>query len=96
MKKKYELLAFEVFKKLNKFGKKVLSFGSSLDWNSAPQTIFIGYGMTRGQGFMELKYFIVPHVTLGIQIQGEHYRMVFEDNQCKVAESLKEKLTDGL
>ncbi len=96
LKKKYELLAFEVFKKLEDLGKKVAAFGSPLNWNAEPQTIFIGYGMTRGQGFMDLKYFVAPQLSLGIQIQGDHYRMVVEDSNGIVAKNLKEKLNDGL
>ena len=51
--------------------------------------------MTRGQGFMDLKYLISSDVALGIQIQGDNYRMVVEDTNGSVANNIKEKLDSG-
>lgn len=93
LKKKYELLAYEVYKELKNRGKYLTPFSAHLDWkNAKPNTIYMNYGMTRSQGIMDLKYFISKDVLLGIQIQGEHYRMVVEDNDNITADKLKDKL----
>jgi hypothetical protein len=38
---------------------------------------------------------ISSNLALGIQIQGDNYRMVVEDNNGKVANNIKEKLDSG-
>jgi hypothetical protein len=95
LKKKYELISFKIYNKLKEKGKRLIDFGSPLDWKSENSTIFIGHGMTRGQGFMDLKYLISSDVALGIQIQGDNYRMVVEDTNGSVANNFKEKLDSG-
>lgn len=93
IKKKYELLAYKVYKELQNRDKNLTPFSSPLDWkNAKPNTIYMNYGMTRSQGLMDLKYFLSDEVLLGIQIQGEHYRMVVEDNDNITADKLKDKL----
>ncbi len=93
LKKKYEVLAYKVFKELKNRGKNLTPFSAPLDWKSAkPKTIYVNYGMTRSQGLMDLKYFISKKVLLGIQIQGDQYRMVVEDNDNRTANKLKDKL----
>ncbi len=96
LKKKYELIAFELFNKLKAKDKSLFDFGSPFAWESKNSTIFIGHGMTRAQGFIDLKYLISSNLALGIQIQGDNYRMVVEDANGKVAKNIKEKLDSGL
>jgi hypothetical protein len=96
LKKKYELLAFEIYKKLNKRGKNLTDFSLPLNWNNETPIIFMGYGMTRSLGLMDLKYLISPNIALGIQIQGEHYRMVVEDTTGKIAKKIKNELENNL
>ena len=48
--------------------------------------------MTNGAGLMDIKYLVAKNLTLGIQIQGEHYRMVVEDNNEQIAHRIKEEL----
>jgi hypothetical protein len=96
LKKKYELLAFEIYKKLNKRGKNLTDFSLPLNWNNETPIIFMGYGMTRSLGLMDLKYLISPNIALGIQIQGEHYRMVVEDTTGKIAKKIKNELEKNL
>jgi hypothetical protein len=96
LKKKYELISFKVYNSLKKKGKRLIDFGSTFKWNSEQSTIFIGNGMTRGQGFMDLKFLVSSDVALGIQIQGDNYRMVVEDTNGKIAKNIKEKLDSGL
>lgn len=92
LKKKYEVLAFEIYKKLNERGKNLTDFSLPLNWDNKTPIIFIGYGMTRSLGLMDLKYLISPNIALGIQIQGEHYRMVVEDTNGTIAKEIKEEL----
>ncbi len=93
LKRKYELLAYKVYKELKSRGKNMTPFSAPLDWkNAREKTIYMNYGMTRSQGLMDLKYFISKKVLLGIQIQGDQYRMVIEDNDNKTANKLKDKL----
>lgn len=96
LKKKYELLSFEVYKRLNKSKKNLTDFSSPLTWSNKSPIIFIGYGMTRSLGLIDLKYLISPNIALGIQIQGEHYRMVVEDTTGKIAKKIKNKLENSL
>lgn len=97
LKKKYALLAYEVYKAL-----KILEEGKELEteltelsqpwnWSNETPVIYMGYGMTRSLGLMELKYLVAKNVELGIQIQGEHYRMVFEVKNADVKNDKKMK-----
>ncbi len=79
LKKMYERMAYALYQCLEKdetYKTKLISFGEGMSWTDG--TIFVGYGMTRGQGLLDLKYIICNNVALGIQIQGEAYRMVLE------------------
>jgi hypothetical protein len=95
LKKKYEMLAYEVFKKVKSLGKQVMDFGQHLKWEDNPAKIYIGFGMTNAQGLMDLKYRVTRDLVLGIQVQGEHYRMFVEDSNGKIAFRIKEKLENG-
>ena len=94
LKKKYEFLAFEVYKRLKNKGvrHRLISFGTPLDWESDSPIIYFSSGMTNTQGLMDLKYLISERVALGIQIQGDQYRMVVEDRNEVTANSIKEIL----
>ncbi len=43
--------------------------------------IFVSSGMTRGSGLTDIKYIVKKNLVIGIQIQGEQYRMVLEGDQ---------------
>lgn len=94
LKKKYEFLAFETYKRLRDrvVKHKLVSFGTPLDWESDAPIIYLSHGMTNTQGLMDLKYLISERVALGIQIQGDQYRMVVEDRNEVTANSTKEIL----
>lgn len=97
-KKKYELFAFEVYRKLkesNNYIAKLVEFGEELNWESQTPLIYTGFGMTNGAGLMDIKYLVAKNLTLGIQIQGEHYRMVVEDNNEQIARRIKEELDNN-
>lgn len=96
LKKKYELIAYEVYKRLRKLGKNVIDFSLPPNWDNETPIIFMGYGMTRSLGLMDLKYLILPNIALGIQIQGEHYRMVVEDTTRTIAKNIITKLDENL
>lgn len=96
LKKKYELIAHEVFKRLKDKGKNLTGFNQPLNWENETPIIFMGSGMTRSLGLMDLKYLISKNVILGIQIQGEHYRMVVEDRDGKTAKDIKYELANDL
>ena len=97
LKKKYELFAFRVYKEIKKENSDVLEFNHPLDWKCDKQEIFIGYNMTRGMGLMDVKYKLLKNLVLGIQIQGDHYRMFVEDKNSKddtLCENAKKLLDD--
>ncbi len=99
LKRKYELLAFKIYSKLKENNKPLLAFNEKLDWNSfnVKQRVFVGFGMTRSLGLFDMKYRINNNLILGVQIQGEHFRLFIEDNSGEQAEKIKEKLlNDGL
>ena len=80
LKRKYELLAFQVSNKIKETKEDSIFFGSLSNWEKQKdKPIYIGHGMTRGLGLMDIKYKISTNVSLGIQIQGDHYRMVVEN-----------------
>jgi hypothetical protein len=95
LKKKYELLSYTIYKKLKESGRNLTEFSQTLNWENESSLIFMGYGMTRSLGLMDLKYLVSKNIILGIQIQGEHYRMVVEDNNSIIAHKIKEKLLDN-
>ncbi len=85
LKKKYEIFANKIFESLNS---KNVVFGKKHNWKSK-RTIFVNYGMTRALGLTDIKYIISNDVLLGIQIQGEHFRLAIEDNNGKTADNIK-------
>jgi len=92
LKKKYEFLAYEVYKRVTKLSDNVNGFSQPLKWDSNPSLIYTAFGMTNAQGLMDIKYVISKNVALGIQIQGPHYRMFIEDSNGKIAHKNKEEL----
>lgn len=96
LKRKYELLAFQVSNKIKETKEVSIFYGSLSNWEKQKdKPIYIGHGMTRGLGLMDIKYKISTNVSLGIQIQGDHYRMVVENtvDLAGIAEKiLEEKL----
>lgn len=95
LKKKYELLSYEVYKRLKDSGRNIINFSERLNWSNKEPVVFMGYGMTRGVALMDLKYLIAKKLVLGIQIQGEHYRMVVESKDSKkTAKRIKDELLD--
>ncbi len=99
LKKKYELLAYKVYERLKEQedskNYNLIEFGEPLNWKSEKPELFLGSGMTNSQGLMDLKYLISKDIALGIQIQGESYRMVVEDRTNKDADELKGKLLEN-
>lgn len=94
LKRKYELLAFQVSNKIKETKEDSIFYGSLSNWEKQKdKPIYIGHGMTRGLGLMDIKYKISTNVSLGIQIQGEHYRMVVE-NTADLA-GIAEKILKG-
>ena len=96
LKKKYEILAYLVYRKLKDSYKFLLGFGEPLNWESEDYEIFTGYGMSRSLGLMDVKYKLSKNLVLGIQLQGEHYRMFVEDNNSQIAKKIKEQLDKKL
>ncbi len=53
-------------------------------WNAQPGQVLVDSGMTRGVGLFDLKYFLMNKdrfgqpVILGVQVQGDHFRLVLE------------------
>lgn len=93
LKKKYELLSQLIHLKLNEVvGQDLMEFGERVNWNSDKPSVYVTSGMTRSLGLSDIKYLVSPNLVLGIQIQGEHYRVIVEDNNSEIAQNIKEIL----
>ena len=85
LKKKYENIAYELYKKLRKrkneikVSLEIRSFGDKINWESTIREIYISSGMTNSAGLIDVKYTICKGLSLGIQIQENNYRLVIED-----------------
>ncbi len=91
LKKMYERFAFHIYKSLNhNFKSAELHYEKPLIWKNVENNIYINHGMTRATGLVDIKYMILNGLALGIQIQGEHCRMVIECSKEK--SELKENL----
>lgn len=80
LKKKYAGMAGFVWHAAQQAGFLMAPARSKIDWDLPERTVFVNSGMTRATGFLDIKYVIRPQLSIGIQIQGEQYRMVVEDN----------------
>lgn len=92
LKSKYEKLAYLLYEELTERKEskdKLLDFGMPFKDVTAEKPIFIGSGMTRSQGLLDFKYRITKNLALGIQIQGDSYRLVVEGEK---AEKIKDKI----
>ncbi|MDA1336468.1 MAG: PD-(D/E)XK nuclease family protein [Bacteroidetes bacterium] len=94
LKKKYAGLAFEAWNQLNYQEFEVAPFRTAIDWQASSPTVFVNSGMTRATGFLDFKYVIAPDLSIGIQIQGNAYRMVVEDNTGKRTRALAQNLLE--
>ena len=68
---------------------------SKIDWKLREPTVFVNSGMTRATGFLDIKYVIRPHLSIGIQIQGNQYRLVVEDNTGRQTAQYAKTLLDA-
>jgi hypothetical protein len=89
LKKKYQQLSQLVYEKLSNNLKEQIAFDTILNWNDK-NDILITFGMTRGQGLVDIKYKIKNKLAFGIQIQGEQYRLILEDENGKLVKEFKD------
>jgi len=80
LKKKYAGMAHQVWQAAQESGFTMAPARSKIEWELSAPTVFVNSGMTRATGYLDIKYVIRPQLSIGIQIQGEQYRMVVEDN----------------
>lgn len=92
LKKKYERFSYLIYENLKKQKIPLAEFNEKIVWESEEEKVFIRSDMTRGMGIADLKYRIAKNIVLGIQIQGNQYRMVVEDDNSKNANRLKDNL----
>jgi len=95
LKKKYAGLANLVWHAANTAGFRLAPDRSKIDWKLREPTVFVNSGMTRATGFMDIKYVIRPHLSIGIQIQGNQYRLVVEDNTGRQTAQYAKTLLDA-
>jgi hypothetical protein len=97
LKKKYAGMAGFVWHAARQAGFLMAPVRSKIQWDLPERTVFVNSGMTRATGFMDIKFVIRPQLSIGIQIQGEQYRMVVEDNTGeKTAQFAQALLEAGL
>lgn len=91
-KHRFSIICSSLYEKLNKELDSEIVWGSSRDdiFNGShkPQhrKVFIGWGMTRAQGLLEIKMLVEENVILLVQIQGDQYRHCVELNNGSSAE----------
>lgn len=82
LKKMYEIFSMHIYKKLcDNFPNLKLLFAKKLDANNLARKIYIHHGMTQATGLVDIKYHIIDDIALGIQIQGQSYKMLVECNK---------------
>jgi len=92
LKKKYESLSNLIYLKTKESDLPVLNFGAEPNWGTNNEEITFGFGMTNAQGLSDTKYKIAHNVILGIQIQGESFRLFIEDKDGQIAHKIKDQL----
>ena len=95
LKKKYAGMAKVVWHAAEVAGFKMAPNRSKIDWELDVPTVFVNSGMTRATGFLDIKYVIQPQLSIGIQIQGNQYRLVVEDNTGDNTERYARALLDA-
>ena len=93
LKKKYESLSVLIYKKLKSAGFNVMDLGQKINWKEeCDQAVFVTSDFTNSMGLSDVKFQVASKLSLGIQIQGEQYRMVVRDMNSDIAEKIKEDL----
>jgi hypothetical protein len=77
LKKKHEQFALNIFREIKKKNIRAANFGTPLKWNGV-NLISVCYGMTRSEGFTDIKINIDNKFILGVQLQGIQYRLYAE------------------
>ncbi len=96
LKKKYNTLAYILYKEIKlKYKYYNINFDEKIKWDNTSNILYINSDMTNGMGLLEIKYKISEKLCLGIQIQGEHYRMLIESID-DTADKIKEILFNEL
>jgi len=97
LKRKYEELSHLFMEELKKSGVDV-EFGRKLNWKVIGENldkVLIRNDFTRGQGLSDIKIPITKDLLLGIQIQGESYRLCMESPNAGIASKHKEKIAQN-
>jgi hypothetical protein len=95
LKRKYESLCYLIYLKTKESDLPVMNFGEKPDWDTDIEEISFGSGMTNSQGLSDIKYKVAPNVIMGIQIQGESFRLFIEDKDGMLAHKIKDKLLEN-
>lgn len=94
LKRKYESLCNLIFLNTKECGLTRLNFGEQSDWETEIGELTFGSGMTNSQGLSDIKFKVATNLLLGIQIQGENFRLFIEDKDGGLAYKVKEILLD--
>lgn len=95
-KKKYEALAYHVWLALKRAKLPTAGFREKIAWQGIEPKIFVNSGMTRATGYVDLKFVIGQDFSVGVQLQGNSYRKVVEDNSGTRTVAIANRVFEGL
>ena len=95
LKRKYESLCNLIYLKAKECGLTQSNFGEQSDWETEIGELTFGSGMTNSQGLSDIKFKVANNIILGIQIQGDNFRLFIEDKDGALAYKVKEILFDN-
>jgi hypothetical protein len=95
LKRKYESLCNLIYLKTKECGLTKFNFGEQSDWETDIGELSFGSGMTNSQGLSDIKFKVATNIILGIQIQGENFRLFIEDKDGMLARKVKDMLLDN-
>ena len=94
-KKKYEALAYHIWNTLKRAKLPTAGFREKVAWQGVEPMIFVNSGMTRATGYVDLKFVIGPDFSVGVQLQGNSYRKVIEDNSGNRTVAIANQVFEG-
>jgi len=97
LKKKYELFGYLIYQRLlNQHNQYMLGYSEPLSWQNNNVEIFTDFNYTNGDGLVDVKFKVSANCAVGIQIQGDSYRMFVESPNGIIAKNVQALLNNNL